>query len=489
MLALIPILITVLLSWRTKNIFFSLIIGIFSGALIYSHGHLFNAFIAFIDVFATNAMDNMNILIYVSFLGMFIYLVNKSRVAAILATKALKKVKTKKHATILTSLLGVVLFIDDYFNCLTVNTAMKPITDKHKISREKLAYLVDATASPMCVLTPISSWAGLVGASLPALSSLNGFELYISTIPFNLYPIMTILFIIILALLNFDFGRMKVLEERAQLRTDISESLDISGVKAKISDLVIPIIILVLSTLSLMLYSGGLFSGNSLIEAFMNCDAVTSLAMGCAFTVVIMALLYIPRKIVTKAEFLDGVTEGFEFMSTALLMLLLAWSFSTICGSDYLNFTGFVSDLILNNDISFILLPFILFILCFGVTLATGVSWAAIGLMIPIVVTLFGDNMTPLMVLSTAAVISGGAAGDHIGPLSDTTILSAKISGADFMQHVVSQFQYGIIVFLICSIGYLVAGLTGHYLLGFGLCAIMIPLTLIGIKKHITRKE
>lgn len=493
MLALIPIILVLVLSLKTKNIYFALILGIISALFIHCGFNPLDTINEFIKVFAQNASDNMNILVYVSLLGMFIYLINTSGAAHYFAFKVINKLKTKKQTMIVAMLIGILCFLDDYFNCLTVNTVMKPISDKNGMSREKLAYIVDATASPICVLTPISSWAGLVGASLPALSTINGFSLYVKTIPFNIYPILTIIFILSLAYLNFDFGLMKRLEDKAEARklpnNLVSTTINnVQGFKAKTFDLISPIIVLTVTTSFMMLLTGGIFDGKSITEAFMNCEAVTSLASGTFITIVFMALIYIPRKIMTPSKFIDGITKGFEFISTSILILLLAWVFSTVCGSDYLNFTGFVGDFIKDSNMAFTLVPCILFIVCFLVTLATGVSWAAIGLLIPLSSILFNDTVSPLMILSTAAIISGGAAGDHIGPLSDTTILSATISEANYTNHVVSQFQYGIIVVIISFLCYLLSGISGLYYLGLIVGIIVTPLTLF-IIKHIQLKR
>lgn len=488
MLALIPIILVLILSLKTKNIYFALVLGIISALFIFCGFDPLLTLEEFINVFAQNASDNMDILIYVSFLGMFIYLINSSGAAHYFASKVINKLKTKRQTTIVAMLLGIMCFLDDYFNCLTVNTVMKPIADRNGMSREKLAYIVDATASPICVLTPISSWAGLVGASLPAISAINGFGLYVKTIPFNFYPILTIVFITALAYFNFDFGRMKKLEDKAEqrnktkyLNNTISQQVEINT-RARTFDLISPIIVLTLVTSLMMVFTGGLFEGKSITEAFMNCEAVKSLASGTFITILYMAALYLPRKVMKPKEFLDGITNGFEFISTSILILLLAWVFSTVCGSDYLNFTGWVADLINSSQMSFALVPFILFIVCFLVTMATGVSWAAIALLIPLASILFNDTVSPLMILSTAAIISGGAAGDHIGPLSDTTILSATISEANYTEHVISQFQYGIIVVIISSLGYLISGISGLYWLGLIFGLVLTPLVLFIIK-------
>lgn len=485
MLALIPILLVLIICLRTKNIYFSLMIGILTGLLIHARFNILTTLNNLINVFAQNVSENMNMILFVAFLGIFVHLISISGVSQYFATRAIIKLKTKRQTVLVSMALGILCFIDDYFNCLTVNTVMKPIADKNGMSREKLAYIVDATAAPVCELVPISSWAGLVGASLPALSNLNGFSLYIKTIPINFYPILTLLFISLLAYLNFDFGRMKKLEDKASKKkvseSKIKNELKVTNPNARIKDLILPIVFMSVVTVFFMLWTGGFFTHYNISEAFMNCEAVNSCVAGSLIALGFMALLYLPRKVITFKQYLDGLTDGFEYISTAILILVLAWTFSTVCGSDYLNFTGYVVNLINSFNISCNLIPFILFIATFILTLCVGVSWTAIALMVPIATVLFNDTETPLLILTIAAVISGGAAGDHIGPISDTTILSARIAGADLLEHIISQFQYGIIVVIIAALGYLIAGVVGLYWLGllFGTASVILVLCFI----------
>lgn len=486
MLALIPIILVLILSLKTKNLYFALIVGIISALLIFTGFNPVNTMTEMINVFASNANENMDLLLFVAFLGIFVHLVNKSGVSHYFASKAILKLKTRRQTVLTAMALGILCFIDDYFNCLTVNTIMGPIFDKQGMSREKLAYVVDATAAPVCELIPISSWAGLVGACLPAMSNINGFGVYIKTIPINFYPILTLLFITSIALMNFDFGRMKKLEDKARMKqvTIISEDKENYNPHARLKDLFLPIIFMSVTAVFMMLYTGGFFSGNTLTEAFVNCSAMTSCALASIVTVIFMGLLYIPRKVMSFRDFIDEALKGFEGISTAILILLLAWVFATVCGEEYLNFTGFAANIINSMNVPMVILPAVLFLATFIMTICVGVSWTAIALMIPLAVVLFNDTATPLMVLTTAAIISGGAAGDHIGPTSDTTTLSASIAKADLLEHIISQFQYGIIVVIISFLGYLIAGISGLYWLGLLFGIILVPLILF-IIKHI----
>lgn len=486
MIALIPIILVLILAIRTKDIYFSLLIGIFTALFIFTGFNPFTTVTTFTKVLSDVTSGYIDILLYVALIGLFIYLIEASGAPHAFAEKLINKLKTKKQTIIVSTLLGILCFVDDYFSLLVVDSVMSPIADKNGMSREKLAYIADATAGPICLITPMSSWVGLIAASLPLTSQIDGYALYIKTIPFNLYAWLTLVFIFVLAFMKIDFGRMKKLEAKVGDK-EMKKSTIIT--KAKPKDLILPIIISVIATILCFLYSGGFFSGASLTQAFADCNSLASLNAGMIITLLSMAVLYIPRKILTPKKFVESITEGFKFISPALLILLLAWSFSMSCGMDYLNFTGWVADLITNSHLSFVFLPALLFISCFILTLSSGSSWTAMGLLIPLASLLFNDTVSPLMILSTAAILSGGAAGDHLGPLNDTTVLSATFAQANYPAHVVSQLHYGLIVVAISFIGFLIAGISGLYWTGILFGLVTIPLILFIIKHRQLRRS
>lgn len=482
MISLIPIGLVLILALKTKNIYFSLVFGIFTALFIYLGFNPFNTVVEFTKVVGDVSIGYIDILLYVSLIGIFIHLINSSGAPHAFANKIINKLHTKKQTVLVSTLLGLICFVDDYFSLLTVDSIMSPIADKTKVSREKLAYIADATAGPVCLITPMSSWAGLIVASLPATSKIDGYALYLKTIPYNVYAWLTLAFIVILTFLGIDFGRMKKLEKEHKLPKEVQDPDKVISTKAKPMDLIVPIIISVVTTILCFLYSGGFFSGASLTQAFADCNSLACLNAGMILTLLTMAILYIPRKVLSPRNFIDSITDGFQFISPALLILILAWSFSRSCGMDYLNFTGWVANLITNSHLSFTFLPPILFITCFILTLSSGSSWTAMGLLIPLASLLFNDTVSPLMVLSTAAILAGGAAGDHLGPLNDTTVLSATFAQADYPAHVVSQLQYGLIVVVITAISFLISGVTGILWLGGLIGLLLTALVLVSIK-------
>lgn len=486
MIALIPIILVLILAIRTKDAYFPLLIGIFTALFIFVGFNPFATVTEFIKVLSYVTSGYIDVLLYTVLIGLFIYLIEASGAPQAFTERMINKLKTKKQTILIATLLGVICFVDDYFSLMTVESIMAPVADKTKMSREKLAYIADATAGPICLITPMSSWVGLIAASLPAASHIDGYALYLKTIPLNIYAWLTLLFILVLTFLGIDFGRMKKLEDNQDLKV---KSRVIISTKAKPIDLLLPLIISVIATIGCFLYSGGFFSGASLTKAFTDCDSLASLNAGMIITLLSMAIMYIPRKILTPKKFIESITEGFKLISSTVLILLLVWSFSRLCGMDYLNFTGWVADLITNSHLSFTLLPALLFLSCFILTLSSGSSWTAIGLLIPLASILFNDTISSLMILSTAAILAGGAAGDHLGPLNDTTVMSSTFAQADYPSHVVSQLPYGLIVFIISFIGYLIAGISGLYWIGILFGLVTIPLILFIIKHRQLRRS
>lgn len=373
-LALVPPVLAIVVSLITKEVNLSLFLGLLSGALIYTKLNIFESTTMMFEIMGEKVQGNMGVLVFIILLGMIVYLMNLSGATHRYAEWASKKLKTRKQTLLATAFLGIMIFLDDYFNCLTVGTIMKPIADKNKVSREKLAYIIDCTAAPICMIAPISSWAAAVSSSLPDSSTIDGFQLFLKTIFCNYYSLFTILFVFLTILFGVDYGKMKKYEEAAiNSKKKINDEIMDNKPKGKTIDLIIPILSLIIFSVICMLYTGNFFKGGiSIGEAFANCDAITALAMGALYTVGIVAILYLPRKIVTPKQYLDGIVGGFKNMVPATIILVLAWSLGGICGEKYLNAGGFIAGVVSKYHISLNIIPFVFFVISLALAFATG---------------------------------------------------------------------------------------------------------------------
>lgn len=416
---------------------------------------------------------NVGILLFLVLLGMLVSVITKAGGSKAYGNWAASKIKSKKTALLSTSALGVLIFIDDYFNCLTVGTVMKPVTDKFKISRAKLSYIIDSTAAPVCIIAPVSSW----GAAITSCMSMqNPFQVFLQTIPFNFYALLTIIFLVTLTLLKEDYGLMKKLEDLAEQKGELGsiETIDQglseqSTAKGTVWDLIIPIVVLIIGAILGMIYTGNGFDGSTdIITAFTNCDAPTSLNYGAFAALICTAIMYLPRKIIKPREFMEGLTQGFKAMVPAITILALAWSLGGICKN----------SLMLGNNISVIfegsnidvILPAVLFILGSFIGFSTGTSWGTMAILIPLAEGLLGvvgGEATTLTIITVAAVAAGAVLGDHISPISDTTIMASTGAQCDHLQHVTSQIPYALTVGAVSVVAFLIAGITSS--LGFGL--------------------
>ena len=480
--AVLPPVIAIVLALITKEVYMSLIIGIFSGALLFAQGNIISSIDTTFQIMGDKIGGNADILIFLVLLGILVALITKSGASGAYGKWASKTIKTKKGALLATAVLGIVIFVDDYFNCLTVGTVMRPVTDRYKISRAKLAYIIDATAAPVCIIAPISSWAAAVGSSLPEGSSLDGFSLFIHTIPFNFYALFTLIFVIVMILSGIDYSKMRVVEEATEEFGDLGieesamEQEEMVSTKGRVLDLILPIIVLIISCILMMLYTGGILEGANIINAFADCSSARSLVMGSFIALIFTFILYIPRKIVTFKEFCDCFVKGFKAMTPAVMILCLAWTLSGICSADYLDIGGYVSAIINGNAMIAILLPAIFFLVSLGLAFATGTSWGTFGILIPIALAIFGDA-SPMITVSVAAILSGAVCGDHISPISDTTILSSAGAQCKHIQHVSTQIPYAMTVCIPCLIGFLISGITSN---GFvGLAAGFVTLAVV----------
>ncbi len=487
---LLPPIIAIALALITKEVYSSLLIGILSGALLYRSFQPLGAVETMFEIMGGKLGDNINICIFLVLLGILVSLVTKSGASRAYGKWAVKTIKNRRGASFATSFLGMFIFVDDYFNCLTVGTVMRPVTDKYNITRAKLAYIIDATAAPICIIAPISSWAAAVGSSLPESSTMDGFSLFIKTIPMNLYALLTIAFLIWLMAMDFDFGAMKKYETEHQ-NDDLSklEETHIVGGAGKVSDLILPISVLIVLCIAGMLYTGGILEGATIIDAFANCASSTSLVLGSFFTLVFTFILYIPRKILTFNQFCEAFTEGFKNMVPAILILTLAWTLSGICSEDYLNIGGFVSTLVDENSMVSMLMPAIFFVISLGLAFATGTSWGTFGILIPIAVAVFGDSPSTMLVMTVAACLSGAVCGDHVSPISDTTILASAGAQCNHIDHVSTQMPYALMIAAICFVGYLVGGFTGNGIAALASSAIILVIVAVMLSVKFKKKE
>lgn len=487
--ALVPAIVAIALALLTKEVYISLLIGILSGALFFTNFHLLDSIDTTFQIMSQKVGENTNILVFLVLLGMLVALMKKSGASRAYGEWASASIKTKRGASFATMGLGSLIFVDDYFNCLTVGTVMRPVTDRHRISRAKLAYIIDATAAPICIIAPISSWAAAVGSSLPEGSAVDGFSLFLQTIPFNLYALLTIVMVVFLLACNFDFGRMKKYEEKHQKEFEEKQKAREQIVqehppkKGRVFDLVVPIAVLILLCILAMLYTGGILEGKSVVEAFANCNSSLSLVYGSFFTILFVFVLYIPRRVITFHQFAESITEGFQAMVPAILILTLAWTLSGVCGADYLNAGGFVSQLVDGSALAQSILPAVFFLVSAFLAFATGTSWGTFGILIPIAVAIFGadGSQMQMLVLTVAAILAGAVCGDHMSPISDTTILSSTGADCNHIEHVSTQIPYALLVAACCFAGYLLAGVTQNGWLGllFSGALLLVILTVL----------
>lgn len=464
--SLVPPVITIILALYTKEVYMSLIIGIFSGALMFSEFNPLGAIDTMFTVMSDKVGGNVNILVFLVLLGIIVAAVSKSGASKAYGEWAARSIQGKRSALFVTSILGMLIFIDDYFNCLTVGTVMRPVTDKFNITRAKLAYIIDATAAPVCIIAPVSSWAAAVSSSLPADSGIDGFALFLQTIPFNFYAWLTLFFLFFLIWTGKDFAAMAAFEEKYGSKAVIpdeykdSESEKIEG-HGKILDLLLPLAVLICGCIFGMLYTGGILEGAGVSEAFANCNSSKGLVIGSFSALVFIFLLYVPRGVLQFNKFCECFNLGFRAMTPALFILCLAWTLSGVCSKEYLNIGGYVGHLVDANATVGMFLPAMFFLVALGLAFATGTSWGTFGILIPIVLAVIepGNSM---LVVSIGAVLAGAVGGDHVSPISDTTILASAGAQCNHLDHVSTQIPYVLLVAGCTLLGYLVAGISGN---------------------------
>ena len=465
--SLLPPVIAIALALITKEVYSSLFIGILVGGLLYSNFAFEGTLVhVFSDGIVSVLSDsyNVGILIFLVILGTMVCLMNKAGGSAAFGRWAKKNIKSRVGAQLASIVLGCLIFIDDYFNCLTVGSVMRPITDRHHVSRAKLAYIIDATAAPVCIIAPISSWAAAVSAFA---EDGQGLTLFIRAIPYNFYALLTIVMMLGLVLMKVDFGPMAKFERNAIENNDLFSGSnpyamldeEIDDTKGTVMDLVLPIAVLVVCCVIGMIYSGGFFSGTDFVSAFSNSDASVGLMFGSAFGLLFALIYYTVRRSMSFKEMMSCVPEGFKAMVPAILILTFAWSLKSM--TDSLGAKYFVRDFVYNNAESLQnFLPAIVFLIGCGLAFATGTSWGTMGILIPVAVPVFaGSSLLPAAV---AAVCAGAVMGDHCSPISDTTIMSSTGAGCDHMAHVTTQLWYGLAVGADCAVCYLLAAVLGE---------------------------
>ncbi len=496
--ALVPPLVAIALALITKEAYSSLFMGVVLGALMAGGCSFFGTVdMVTVDGLSTSVADNAGILIFLVILGTIVALVNKSGASRAFGKWAETHIKTKTGAALATFLLGVLIFIDDYFNCLTVGSVMAPVTDSKKISRVKLAYLIDATAAPVCMIAPISSWAAAVSGCVES-EKYSGIELFIRAIPYNFYSIFTLVFIIVLSVLNFDYGKMRKFELRAENGGDLGalklseeeeRTLRVDGPvnpsKGRLIDLIIPILILIAFCVWGLLYNGYQAIGEgSFIDAFSETDAYVGLPWGSIIALIVIIIYMVARKVMTFEEAMECLPKGFIAMVPAITILTLATSLKSMTNA--LDASGFVGAAMANAQGLQWLLPAIVFVVACVVSFATGTSWGTFGILIPIVSAIFPETSS-LFFVGISACLAGAVCGDHCSPISDTTIMSSAGAHCNHINHVETQLPYAMTVACISFVCYLLAGVlnkAGVTWISIPVGVVLVVAVLIYMKKR-----
>ena len=486
--ALLPPVIAIALALLTKEVYSSLFLGIVVGGLLYSNfGFEGTVLHVFEDGIISVLSDsyNVGILVFLVILGAMVCLMNKAGGSAAFGRWAQTHIKSRAGAQLATIVLGCLIFIDDYFNCLTVGSVMRPITDKHRISRAKLAYLIDATAAPICIIAPISSWAAAVAGFAEDGQGLN---LFIRAIPFNFYAILTVVMMVGMVLMKVEFGTMAIFERNAEETGDLFSGPnpyammdeEVAEDKGRVLDLVLPIVALVICCVTGMIYSGGFFSGTGFVEAFSNSDASVGLMLGSAFALVFTVVYYMIRRSMTFRQMMECIPEGFKAMVPAIMILTFAWSLKAM--TDSLGAKYFVRDFGQVNAASFqMFLPAIVFVIGCLLAFATGTSWGTFGMLIPIVQNVFSMD-DPLAVVCISACMAGAVCGDHCSPISDTTIMASAGAQCDHVSHVSTQLPYAVVAAAVSFVSYIVAGIVPNAFIALPVSIVLMLCTLVVIR-------
>ena len=480
--SILPPLIAITLALLTKEVYSSLFIGLFSGMLIYSFtggGTVITAVSTTFDMMCSKLADNAYMIIFLALLWSVVEMVSKSGGSEAYGRWAGKWLRTRRAASFATSLLGVLIFIDDGFNCLTVGTVMRPITDRMRISREKLAYIIDATAAPVCIIAPVSSWAVAVASEV---SETGGFHIFLSTIPYNLYALLTIVMVFFVCYTGKDFGPMKKAEEAALKAEVQAEETTATAEKGRVIDLVLPIAVLIVCAILGMAYVGGFFQGVSFSEAI-GVNPTAGLTMGAFAGLFTAFLMYIPRGLMTPKEFVGNIVSGIGNIVPPMLILILSWSLGGVCRQ--LIGTGvFISGFVETANLPLGFLPFLIFIVAAVMSFAMGSSWGTFGMLIPIVTMICAsEGAGALLIPTLSATLAGSVYGDHCSPLSDTTILASTGAACEHIRHVETQLPYATLVAVLCGAGYLISGLTLNPWIALAACTALLIAALMVLNR------
>lgn len=504
--SLFPPVIAIGLALITKEVYSSLFVGILSGGIIYAAASgtgfegTFKAVVQ--DGLITNLSNayNVGILVFLVVLGIIVVLMNKAGGSRAYGEWAAAHIKGRRGAALSTFFLGVLIFVDDYFNCLTVGSVMRPITDKHNISRSKLAYLIDSTAAPICIIAPISSWAAAVSGTVEGV---NGISLFINTIPYNLYAFLTILMVIFISVSDTDYGPMKIHEDNAKngdifttKNNTYEQDAQPLTERGRVIDLILPVAVLIVFCVVGMIYTGGFFSGTDFVTAFANCDAAYGLSLGSISALIVIIAYYMFRRVLKFNECMDSIAAGFKQMVPAILILTFAWTLKTM--TNHLEAGAFVSGVVQSATALSVLLPVILFVVAIGLAFATGTSWGTFGILIPIVTSVFEAELAnvsqtgeipSMVIICISACLAGAVCGDHCSPISDTTIMASTGAQCDHVNHVSTQLPYALTVAAVCVVGYLLSGFVHNVFIELGFSAALMLAVLFAIRFFVKRKE
>ncbi|MBE6633702.1 MAG: Na+/H+ antiporter NhaC family protein [Ruminococcaceae bacterium] len=479
--AFLPAMVAIVLALLTKKVYLSLFIGIFVGAVLFTGGNVVEAFYSIVMLISEKLGENGGILVFLVVLGIFAVILAKTGGTVAYGEWAARRLKSKKGAALSAFFLGVLIFVDDYFNCLTVGSVMRPVTDKFRISRAKLAYIIDSTAAPVCIIAPISSWAAAVSGFLEGDNAILAF---VMTIPFNLYAILTLVGLVTFTCLGLDIGKMRKNERLADETGDLlageyelpSEDLkeSTSQKKGKVWHLIVPIVLLIVCCVLSMIYTGfyynwdtGLFGSElqseNVIQAFSNCEAGLSLGVGSIVALIITFVIYIITGALSFKGCMDSLTEGFKSMVPAVLILVFAWTLSGVMGAKggYLDAKLFVQNemsYLVESGIAVALIPCIFFLLAALISFATGTSWGTFGILIPVAISILGTAVVPTNILAISSILAGSVFGDHVSPISDTTIMASSGAQCNHVDHVKTQLPYALSMAMISFVAYLIAG-------------------------------
>ncbi|MBR6443969.1 MAG: Na+/H+ antiporter NhaC family protein [Firmicutes bacterium] len=494
--SVVPPLIAIVLALITKEVYSSLFLGVLVGGILYAGASLPGILDrVFVQGIIGSLSDgwNVGILIFLVILGALVVLMNQSGGSGAFGRWAASRIKTRGGAQRTSIFLGLLIFVDDYFNCLTVGSVMRPVTDSHKISRAKLAYLIDATAAPICIIAPISSWAAAVSGFVPGE---NGLKIFIEAIPYNFYALFTIVMLFAIAGMKFDFGPMAKYEKNA-LNGDLFTVRDQEAIsnelkqeyineKGRVIDLIIPIIVLIISCLIAMIYSGGFFSGETFVNAFANCDASVSLVFGSAVAFVFTVVYYMCRRVINFKNCMGSLPEGFKQMVAPILILTLAWTLKGM--TDSLGLEDFIKGTVgqLGNGFM-IVYPAIMFLIACLLAFASGTSWGTFGMLIPLSMAVTGTT-SEMMIIGISACLAGAVCGDHCSPISDTTVMSSAGAGCNHISHVQTQLPYAITVAAVSFVTFIVAGITKNPWISLPIGIVILFVVLVVLKKNQAKK-